>query len=183
MSRLYCASMNVSLFLWEKLRKLFLTTAVIAVMTGFFLNSRAYAFYPDLCFKRAGELYNLNPLILKAIASVESDMQPYTLNAVGKSYRFGNLQKAYVFLKKHLSESPDIGLMQVNYIWFKKLRIPVRYGFDPCYSIMLGAYVLRRKINRYGSGWFGIAAYHSATPEKNLKYAWKIYGALREFLP
>ncbi len=183
MSRLYCTSMNVFLSVWEKLVEFFLTITVIAVVTGFSLNVTAYAYYHDLCFKQAGELYNLNPLILKAIASVESDMQPYSLNVGGKTYRFDNLQKAYFFLKKHLSENPDIGLMQINYIWFKKLHIPVRYGLDPCYSIMLGAYILRRKINRYGSGWYGIAAYHSATPEKNLKYAWKIYGSLKEFLP
>ncbi len=132
------------------------------------------------CFAAAGRKYNINPRILKAIALTESNFNPFAVNVGGKSYFFSSISDAYSFLRKNLRKKPDIGLMQVNYYWFRVLHIPILYGFNPCHSIFLGAYVLRKKINRYGKGWFGIAAYHSATPIKNIKYAWKVYGSLQK---
>lgn len=131
------------------------------------------------CFTAAGKKYGLNPRILQAVAFTESGFHPYAVNVRGKSYIFEKMSEAYNFLRENLRKNPDIGLMQVNYYWFRKLHIPFWYGFEPCYNIFLGAYILREKINRYGNGWFGIAAYHSTTPEKNIRYAWRIYGSLR----
>ena len=164
--------------------KKFLTTAVLAVLFVSVSSVRAFPHSDNfnLCFRKAAVAYKLNPIILKAIALTESSLHPYAVCVNGKSHLFENPVSAYNFLKNHLSENPDIGLMQVNYLWFKKLRIPFWYGLNPCYNIMLGAYVLKKKIDTYGKGWFGIAAYHSASPEKNIRYAWRVYGAVERLL-
>ena len=124
------------------------------------------------CFKTAAKRYNLPVSLLVAIAKIESGLRPYVFNVRGKSYNFDNTDSAFRFLSKQKSKV-DIGIMQVNSHWFKKLGYPLVYGLSPCFNIYLGAYVLRKKINRYGYNWFGIAAYHSATPLRNKNYALK----------
>ena len=162
-------------------------TGIIGLMTVLFFILLAFSeasagqSYLDRCFIDAGKIYRINPEILRAIALTESGMQPYSVNLRGKSLYFEEPSKAISFVEQHLNENPDIGLMQVNYSWFKRLHIPVEYGLNPCFSIFIGAYVLKKKLNTYGWSWYGIAAYHSSKPKRNLKYAWRVYGALRVF--
>jgi len=115
------------------------------------------------CFDEAGYRYGLDPILLKGIAQVESRMNPY---AVGK-----NNDGSY-----------DYGLMQINTSWAPKLK---RLGItwesisDPCTNVMVGAWILRQKVQRHGYNWKGIAAYHSATPSLNAIYANKLAREIR----
>ena len=129
----------------------------------------------EMCFKKASRFYNVSEKILRAIAKTESDYHPYAVNVRGKAHYFKNLYSAIKYVDNHKRQYPDIGLMQVNISWFHRLKINWKYGFNPCYSIFIGAYVLRKKINKYGENWKGIAAYHSASPYKNVMYAWSLY--------
>lgn len=132
------------------------------------------------CFVKAASMYQVPVKILMSIARVESGFNPYALNVAGVSFMPSNRNDAWAIIYRNYYSSIDIGIMQVNTYWFKKLNIPYWYGLDPCYSIMLGAYVLREKINRYGNNWFGIAAYHSANPYSNNKYAWMVFNNLKK---
>ncbi|MEM4066288.1 MAG: lytic transglycosylase domain-containing protein [Candidatus Micrarchaeaceae archaeon] len=133
----------------------------------------------NLCFMKAASMYQVPVAILKSIAKVESGYNPYALNVEGVSYLPSNPEQSWAIIRANYNKSIDIGIMQVNTYWFRKLNIPYWYGLNTCYSIMLGAYVLRQKINRYGNNWFGIAAYHSASPYRNNRYAWMLWNNLK----
>lgn len=147
------------------------------------INSRHYwqiTPQEQTCFIKAASMYQVPVKVLISIAKVESGFNPYALNVAGASFMPSNRNEAWSIIYRNYYSSIDIGIMQVNTYWFKKLNIPYWYGLDPCYSIMLGAYVLREKINRYGNNWFGIAAYHSANPYSNNRYAWMVFNNMKK---
>lgn len=152
----------------------------IMVLTLLFIpaiNANAYLAY---CFNRASALYRVPQDVLMAIADVESGFNPYAINVEGTPYFPNNYSRAMNIVHKYRDSSMDIGIMQVNSFWFNRLHYPLRYGLDPCDDVYLGAYVLARKIKRYGYNWRGIAAYHSADYTAGLVYANKVYAVLRQ---
>ena len=77
----------------------------------------------------------------------------------------------------------DLGPMQINEIWLPELarhwdvdeptaRVWVKD--DPRVNIGVGAWILRRQINKTGDLYEGIAHYHSATPKYGGPYAQKV---------
>jgi len=132
------------------------------------------------CFNQASALYKVPESILMAIADVESGFHPYAINVEGTPYFPDDYSQALGIVDKYRNSSMDVGIMQVNSFWFNRLHYPIRYGLRPCDDIYLGAYVLARKIARYGYNWRGIAAYHSADYRAGLIYANKVYAALRQ---
>lgn len=80
--------------------------------------------------------------------------------------------------------SYDMGPMQVNTIHLDELmkltgmspqEIKGRLVNDGCANISTGMWLLRRAINKSGSVWRGVAVYHSGTPGKGERYAWRVY--------
>ena len=132
------------------------------------------------CFNQASTLYRVPESILMAIADVESGFNPYAINVEGTPYFPDNYSQALGIIDEYRNSSIDVGIMQVNSFWFNRLHYPIRYGLRPCDDIYLGAYVLARKIARFGYNWRGIAAYHSADYRAGLIYANKVYAALRQ---
>lgn len=70
--------------------------------------------------------------------------------------------------------SVDIGPMQINSIHLPELR---PYGItaakllsDSCLNVYIGAWMLRREIDRAGDVWVGVGNYHSHTPSLHMKY-------------
>ena len=104
----------------------------------FFVHSAAYGF----CFYQAGATYQINPELLSAIAKVESGLNPSAMN-------------------QNTNGSYDVGLMQINSTWKKSLGGRWRYLSDPCYNVMVGSWILRQCMNRYGYSWDGVACYHT----------------------
>jgi soluble lytic murein transglycosylase-like protein len=94
------------------------------------------------CFEEAGEAYQISPELLLAIAKVESGLDPQALN-------------------RNTNGSTDIGLMQINSRWKKSLGENWRHLSDPCYSVMVGAWILRQCVDRYGDNWDSVACYHT----------------------
>lgn len=115
------------------------------------------------CFYQASETYHVPAALLKAIAVVESNNNPLAVNMSNKN------------------GTRDIGLMQINSQWLKKLE---KYGiseedlYNPCQNIIVSAWILRQALDTHGYTWQGIGAYNSSKPKSNLKYAWKIFKAL-----
>ncbi|RME81009.1 MAG: invasion protein IagB [Caldilineae bacterium] len=100
----------------------------------------------EACFDAAGQRYGIAPALLRAIAQVESNLDP----AARRSNRDG---------------SRDIGIMQINTRWLPELA---RYGItekglasDVCLNIHVGAWILALEIRRFGYGWEAVGAYHA----------------------
>ena len=129
----------------------------IILFTGLAVQANAQDL--EACFLHAGTYYGVSPLILKAIAEVESGMNPKAIN-------------------HNRNGTKDLGIMQINTIWLKELR---KYGIgekelmeDPCLNIHIGAWILNKCIAKYGYNWKAVGCYHSCTPELNKHYSKKI---------
>lgn len=122
------------------------------------------------CWQLAANRYHIDPLLLYAIAKVESNLNPaaHNINRDG---------------------SRDIGLMQIN---SRHLPTLARYGIteqhllsQPCTSVIVGAWILAGFIRKTGYGWQAVGAYNAGTsPEHTSRrshYAlavWRYYGEL-----
>lgn len=114
------------------------------------------------CFEEAGNLYGISPLLLRAIAEVESG-----LNAVA--------------INKNPDGSYDFGLMQINSFWAQVLGIKnwLLIG-DPCNNVKVGAWILRQCIDRYGYNWEAVGCYNARSFEKRMRYAGLVYRKILE---
>ena len=87
------------------------------------------------CFSEAAAYYGLDPLLLRAIARVESNYNP-------RAFR------------RNPDGTVDVGLMQINSFWFPHV---VRAGFspgdlwNPCINVYFGAWILARCMYRTGN--------------------------------
>ena len=119
----------------------------------------------DKCFMQASKKYNVPKEILVAIASVESRFNVSAIN-------------------KNKNGSYDLGIMQINSIWFSKLAkigIMEKSLYDPCQNIMIGAWILAQNINSYGFNWLAIQRYNGS--DTQLKYAQKVKVKLEMLSP
>ena len=114
-------------------------------------------------FKVAGEHFGINPVILEAIAYVESGMNPSAINY--------NTDGSY-----------DVGLMQINSRWKKVVGKKIWEGIlHPRINIWIGAWILRMCIDRYGYNAKALACYHSGkVSERGIKYAFKVFRKIKE---
>jgi len=121
-------------------------------------TARAQAF----CFQEAGQIYGINPQVLRAIAKVESNTDPGARN-------------------RNSNGTYDVGLMQINSIW-KPLMGEERWKLlgDACYNTKTGAWILAMCINDYGYNWKALGCYHSRTPGLSEEYAKRVFGQLKK---
>lgn len=95
-------------------------------------------------FKEAGEKYQVDPKLLLAIAKTES-----SLNCVA--------------IGRNKNKSLDVGVMQINSWWFKRLK---KYSknlnalYEPRFNIHIGAWIFKRCTNRFGVSWKAIDCYN-----------------------
>ena len=102
------------------------------------------------CFELAGSRYGISARLLKAIARAESGLNPSALN-------------------QNRDGSYDYGLMQINSRWSNVLSGDWLYITDPCYNVMVGAWILRGCIDRYGYSWDAVACYNTGKGLSELK--------------
>jgi len=120
---------------------------------------------PTPCVGPAAEYHKVNPWILRAILKVESNFSAGAVN-------------------RNANGSVDVGMAQINSIHFQRLR---QYGVTPerlmdgCVSTYVAAWHLAQQLAKYGNTWFGVAAYHSATPCQNHRYALLVWNALADW--
>ena len=108
----------------------------------------------ERCLGPAAQRHGVNPKILRAILQVESGMRANAVN-------------------HNPNGTMDVGMAQINSIHFPELAqwgITPERLLDPCVATHVAAWHLKRNLMRHGNTWFGVAAYHSATPEHNLRY-------------
>jgi len=113
------------------------------------------------CFDEAGAQYGINPLVLRAIASEESNFDPAAVN--------WNTNGTF-----------DYGLMQINSIWRPVLGEERWKALgDACYNTKTGAWILANCIDKYGYNWKAVGCYNSQTPEKSENYARRVFKRLK----
>lgn len=117
----------------------------------------------EFCFDQAAQIHGVNPQVLRAIGMVESSLRP-----------------GVVTVNKNATN--DFGLMGVNSVHLERLAA---FGIDrhellkPCSNVLVGAWLLRQRIEAYGNTWFAIGAYHSKTPSKNRTYQLRVFKKLQ----
>lgn len=117
----------------------------------------------EFCFEQAAQIHGVNPQVLRAIGMVESSLRP-----------------GVVTVNKNATN--DFGVMGVNSVHLERLA---KFGIDrqellrPCSNVLVGAWLLRQRIEEYGNTWFAIGAYHSNTPSKNRIYQLRVFNKLQ----
>ncbi|EHG5998750.1 TPA: lytic transglycosylase domain-containing protein [Escherichia fergusonii] len=130
-----------------------------------------YAGAGRLCFTEAGALYNIDPLLLRSIGIVESNLKK---DAIGKNRN-----------ARGESLSEDYGIMQINQMHIPSL---VKRGIiqdkselltNPCLNIKIGSEILNKHFLQCGMNWYCLGTYNTGfskrTQSKRLVYARKIY--------
>jgi soluble lytic murein transglycosylase-like protein len=123
------------------------------------------------------EIY-LPPSLLRTIGEVESGLNPYALNIGGKSYFPGSVEEALKLIEG--KKSFDIGIMQINKKWFDRYNYSYRSGFDPCWNITMGAYILAYEVARHGYNRETAGRYHSPNSVNKYKYMFRIAKKLKK---
>lgn len=116
------------------------------------------------CLAKAASLHKVDFKLLKAIATVESRMNPNAIN-------------------RNSNGSADRGLMQINDYWLPtlaKFGIKTNDLFEPCNSAYVGAWILAHSIKTHGPTWRAVGAYNSPTEKNRQIYAEKVRKALAE---
>lgn len=125
----------------------------LAIILVLFSSSPLYA----NCWERAGQMYNVPPLLLYAMAQQESSLNPTAFARANNG-------------------TYSVGLMQINSSWFPQLEkygITERDLYHPCTSIHVGAWILAQEIERYGLTWTAVGAYYAGAYTEETK-AWKL---------
>ena len=125
--------------------------SLVAVLLFVALDARA-------CWDQAAARYQVNEMLLYAIARTESGLNPL---AVGRN-RNG---------------SHDIGVMQINSAWLPRLAT---YGvseqdlLEPCTNIHIGAWILALNFQKLGYTWEAVGAYNAKSPALRRAYVERV---------
>jgi len=109
-------------------------------------------------------MYGISPQLLWSIAKVESNFDPGAIN-------------------RNHNGTYDFGIMQINSSWYPALGRAIwnQLG-NPCMNVHVGAWVLAQCIQKHGNTWEAIGCYNASSKTKRVRYAVKVYDALREGL-
>lgn len=134
----------------------------IVFLTAF----NAHAF----CFNEAGQRYQIDPLLLRAIALQESSLDPHAVNHNKDS--------------KGRVTSSDYGVMQINSSHIPELtRLGILHSKDdllknPCLNVHIGAWILARAFQTCNVNWECLGAYNAGFKPGNprrMAYARKVF--------
>lgn len=115
------------------------------------------------CFEFAAQRYQVNETILKAIAVHESRLIPGMQN-------------------RNSNGTEDLGLMGINTVHLLELS---KFGvdrerlMDACSNVQAGAWLLQKKIRKWGNTWKAIGAYHSENGSYSELYQERIMSELK----
>lgn len=129
--------------------------------------------------KPCQELKVSEPLV-RAIARIESGLNPWTLNIAGRSYFFNSKEEALAKVRESWSSgrSIDVGLMQVNRWWLERYSISLEAALDPLANIYLGGWILKQELERHKTVRAAVGAYHSPNRRRAGNYADQVMNAL-----
>lgn len=129
----------------------------------FSLSSSLHASPFGHYFDEAGAYYNIPPLLLKNIATIESANNPNAIRINDNGTR-------------------DYGLMQINSIHFKTLQqwgINEHNIMDPKVNIFVGSWLVSQHIKERGFNLQAIGNYHSKTQVHKEKWLRRLSASLK----
>ena len=120
--------------------------------------------------------YNVPKRLVLAIAKQESGLKPWVINVAGKDFNAKSREEALgiIHAARMRGLSHDIGIMQINDWWLRKLNIAPETALEPENNITLGVWILAREIRRHGYNWKAVGAYHSPTPWRQQQYVQRV---------
>lgn len=140
---------------------------LLLLATALFFSASTQAY----CFLEAGSRYHVSPELLRAIAQVESGMDPH---AVG-----------YNRDRQGRVTSRDLGLMQINSRHLAKLKALGVINDErdlltqPCLNVQTGAWILAQHLQICGLTWQCLGSYNAGFTDGNqarrMQYARKVY--------
>lgn len=155
--------------------------AALTALLFLFCAQPLYAEVPYMGFFQAvaRELDIPMPVAL-AIAKVESELMPWSLNVEGRSFRFASKDAALAQASAARIEgrSFDVGLMQINNWWLDRYGISLETAFDPLANIYFGSWIFKQELIRHKNLRAAIGAYHSPNPLRANRYADQVMKAL-----
>lgn len=137
-------------------------------------SSSSFAF----CFQAAGARYQIDPVLLEAVAVQESGLNPRAINT--------NRNKA------GKAVSTDYGVMQIN-----STHIPTLIAMgvirskddllnNACLNVQIGAWILAKHLQICGVSWSCLGSYNAGFADNNEMrrrvYARRIYGIYNQLL-
>ena len=128
--------------------------------------------------------YSVPESLALAIARQESGFHPWAVNIQGKSYFPASREEALALINSTGGRSYDVGLMQVNVWWLRRLGISPETAIEPKNNILLGVWILAQEIRRHGLNWKAVASYHtplSRNPERGRLYAANVVNHIKRF--
>lgn len=113
-------------------------------------------------------LWGAPPSLAMAIADVESGFRPWAVNVQGKSHYFQDKGAALAVIHKAAAhkKSYDVGLMQINSYWLRRLKLDPEHVLDPKINVIIGCWILSEEVKRYGLTWKAIGSYHTPIDKK-----------------
>ncbi|TCK62335.1 lytic transglycosylase domain-containing protein [Seleniivibrio woodruffii] len=138
--------------------------------------------YDEECLQRASLRYGVPEIVIRAIIDMESGGKRLAMNIEGKPYFPESDLEAQKILEQNKGRSTDVGLMQINSFWFKKLNVPQTYGFRECFNINFGTWILAYEIENHGLNLKAIGKYHSPDNAKGRSYSSRVLDIMIKIL-
>lgn len=142
--------------------------------------------------RRIEQAHGLPPLLLEAIAQVESGRWnrdagttagwPWTVTAGGPGQFLPSRQAAIAAVRALQAQGRrniDVGCMQINLHYHPEAFESLEAAFEPAANLGYAAAFLSELRARYGSWTAAIGRYHSATPRFSGPYRLKVFRAWR----
>ena len=127
--------------------------------------------------------YGVPVSLALAIARHESGERPWAVNIQGKSFSPDSKEAALELLESRgKGKSYDVGYMQVNVQWLRRLKISPSTAIEPVNNVWLGVWILAHSIKEHGLTWKAVGAYHSPTPARQKRYIVAINRQYRKIL-
>lgn len=142
----------------------------------------AHAF--DEHINEACTRWNVPKKLVLAIMKQESGKNPWAVNVAGRSYMPVTKAEAVKIANaaRASGKSFDVGIMQVNSYWLKRFGFTPEYALEPRNNIIIGTWILKNEIQRFGLGWQAVASYHTPVaknPERGRRYAQSVINILK----
>jgi hypothetical protein len=166
---------------------LLLTSNVLAISIK---NPQAIEIKSKLCLDQTARLEKLKKIpihLLSAISLAETGRWykytkeiiawPWTVTSNGKGQHFDSKEEALAEVEILLTKgfrNIDVGCMQINLKYHKNAFKNLSLALDPKTNTEYAATFLKKLYDRKKNWMHAVGAYHSTTPDKNLKYRAKL---------
>lgn len=126
----------------------------------------------EQCFLEEAKRQSLEPWRLLAVMKAESGrVGMFSQNANG-SYDIGPMQVNTV----HLDDMSRV-------FGVKKAQLAQLLGYDGCFNVSVGAWLLRTKTNEAGGDfWYGIGRYHSKSGHNSTRYILRVHRIMHDIV-